>query len=80
MCSSRQIIDPGNLLFNPKTNKYADPLGLTKTAIGDPTGRIRKEHAAVKRENMPHNPGTILGWQNIEGVFRPNLNGSTVGV
>lgn len=29
-------------MFN-KNSKYVDPLGLTKTAIGDPTGDIRKE-------------------------------------
>lgn len=65
MCSTRQIIDPGNLLFNPKTSKYADPLGLTKTAIGDPTGRIRKEHDAVKKENAVHRSNTILGWNTL---------------
>lgn len=50
MCSTRQIISPSGSLFN-KNRKYVDPLGLTNTAIGDPTGRIRKEHAAVKKEN-----------------------------
>lgn len=79
MCSSRQILSPSGSLFN-ENQKYVDPLGITKTAIGDPTGRIRKERAAVKREGMPADPGTILGWKNIEGVFRPNLNGSTTGV
>lgn len=65
MCSTRQIIDPGNLLFGEKTSKYADPLGLTKTAIGDPTGRIRKEHAAVKRENTPRTRLTSVQYQSL---------------
>lgn len=51
MCSSKQIISPSNVLFDKKTKKYADPLGLTKTAIGDPTGRIRKGHAQQAKED-----------------------------
>lgn len=78
MCSARQLISPSGSMFNENA-KYVDPLGVTKSALGDPTGRIRKERAAVAREGMPANPGTILGRQNINGNFRPN-NGSTVGV
>lgn len=70
MCSTRQIISPSGSLFN-ENQKYADPLGVTKTAIGDPTGRIRKERAAVARENQAPYAGTILGWRNLEGQFRP---------
>lgn len=64
MCNARTIIDPSGSLFN-KNQKYADPLGLTKTAIGDPTGRIRKERAAVARENAPRVANTIQGYQTL---------------
>ena len=50
MCNTRSIIDPGGLLYG-KHGKIVDPLGVTKTAIGDPTGHIRKERAKVKAEN-----------------------------
>lgn len=33
-------------MFN-KNSKYVDPLGVTKTAIGDPTGGIRKERKSL---------------------------------
>lgn len=50
MCTSRQIIDPGGLLFGDKTGKYADPLGITKTAVGDPTGRVRRARQEAEDE------------------------------
>lgn len=62
MCSTRQVIDPGNLLFGEKTAKYADPLGLTKTAIGDPTGRIRRERAKIEKENRPRQHMTDVNY------------------
>lgn len=77
MCSSRQIISPSGGMFN-ENQKWMDPLGVTDTAIGDPTGRIRKERAAVKRENQAPFAGTILGWKNLEGRFR-SVDGSVVG-
>lgn len=40
MCSMRQIISPFGELY--KHQKIADPLGLTKTVVGDPTGQIRR--------------------------------------
>ncbi|MBH1637540.1 hypothetical protein I5U65_20880 [Stenotrophomonas maltophilia] len=46
MCSKAKILDPAGLLTG-KNAKWADPLGVTKTAIGDPTGDIRKERAKV---------------------------------
>lgn len=49
MCSKRQILSPSGSLFN-KNRKYVDPLGITKTAVGDPTGGIRKETAKVEAE------------------------------
>lgn len=33
-------------MFN-KNSKYVDPLGVTKTAVGDPTGGIRKERKSL---------------------------------
>ncbi len=50
MCTSRQVIDPGGLLFGDKTAKYADPLGITKTAVGDPTGRVRRARQEAEDE------------------------------
>ncbi len=50
MCTTRQVIDPGGLLFGDKTAKYADPLGITKTAVGDPTGTVRRERKKVEDE------------------------------
>ena len=49
MCTKRQILSPSGSLFN-KNSKYVDPLGITKTAVGDPTGGIRKERAAIAAE------------------------------
>lgn len=54
MCSSKQVIDPGGLLFGDKTGKYADPLGITKTAIGDPTGRVRKARKEAEDEQRTY--------------------------
>lgn len=43
MClSSSRIIDPAGFLTNEKTAGIADPLGVTKTKWGDPTGRFAK--------------------------------------
>jgi hypothetical protein len=44
MCSVQSIMSPSGVMFG-KNQKYADPLGLTNTVIGDPTGRFRKERA-----------------------------------
>lgn len=49
MCTKRQVLSPSGSLFN-KNRKFVDPLGITKTAVGDPTGDIRKERAAVAAE------------------------------
>lgn len=38
-------MSPSGVMFNPKYSKIADPLGVTNTVIGDPTGRFRKERA-----------------------------------
>lgn len=65
MCSTRQVIDPGNLLFGEKTAKFADPLNLTHTAIGDPTGRIRRERARIERENAPRQHMTSVQYQSL---------------
>lgn len=47
MCGNKaKILDPAGLLTG-KNAKWADPLGVTKTAVGDPTGDIRKERAKV---------------------------------
>lgn len=50
MCKKSQIIDPTGVLYGKKA-KYADPLGITKTAIGDPTGDIRKERSALAAQD-----------------------------
>lgn len=49
MCTKRQILSPSGSLFN-KNRKFVDPLNITNTAVGDPTGGIRKERAAVAAE------------------------------
>jgi len=49
VCTKRQILSPSGSLFN-KNSKIVDPLGVTKTAVGDPTGGIRKERAAIAAE------------------------------
>ncbi|MFL4516272.1 hypothetical protein [Stenotrophomonas pavanii] len=54
MCTSRQVIDPGGLLFGDKTGKYADPLGITKTAVGDPTGRVRRARKEAEDERRTY--------------------------
>jgi len=41
MCSASQIADPLGLTYR---YKWADPAGITKTAVGDPTGAMRKGH------------------------------------
>ncbi|KDE88233.1 MULTISPECIES: hypothetical protein [Stenotrophomonas] len=47
MCGNKaKIMDPAGLLTG-KNAKYADPLGITKTAIGDPTGDLRKERQRI---------------------------------
>ena len=67
MCDARRgwqsmVIDPAGVLTNEKTKRFADPLGLTRTAAGDPTGQVRKyaygdaerikaEDNAVKSQN-----------------------------
>ncbi|HEL3158066.1 TPA: hypothetical protein UMF67_001785 [Stenotrophomonas maltophilia] len=47
MCGNKaKILDPAGLLTG-KNAKYADPLGITKTAVGDPTGDLRKERSRL---------------------------------
>lgn len=47
MCGNKaKFLDPAGLLTG-KNAKYADPLGITKTAIGDPTGDLRKERSRL---------------------------------
>lgn len=53
MCSTRGVIDPGGLLYGDKTSKWADPLKITHTAVGDPTGHVRRERARIEREGRP---------------------------
>lgn len=50
MCSMQKLMSPSGVMFNPKYSKIADPLGLTNTAIGDPTGRFRKERGKNLKE------------------------------
>lgn len=64
MCSTRQILSPSGSLFN-KNSKYVDPLGVTKTAVGDPTGRIRREQARVDRENAPRKHLTNVKYRSL---------------
>ena len=75
MCSTRQVIDPGGLLYGDKTAKFADPLKLTHTAVGDPTGRIRRERDAVEKERRTfQNSGiTSVAYQSL-----PSGSGNTV--
>jgi hypothetical protein len=51
MCKSAlgKIADPLKLTTNPKTSGIADPLGLTKTKIGDPAGIFKAEHERQAR-------------------------------
>lgn len=49
MCNVRKLMDPSGIMFSNKW-RIADPLGLTQTAIGDPTGRFRKERAKAGNE------------------------------
>lgn len=44
MCTTSQAMDPTGMM--KKHNKLLDPLGLTHTAIGDPTGRWRRSYKA----------------------------------
>ncbi|PSD33808.1 hypothetical protein C7E17_00280 [Stenotrophomonas maltophilia] len=44
----------GCLLFGDKTGKYADPLGITKTAVGDPTGRVRRARKEAEDERRTY--------------------------
>ena len=46
MCSNTlgRVLDPAKLLTG-NSAKWADPLGLTRTAIGDPTGQLRRNAA-----------------------------------
>lgn len=48
MCKTRNIISPSGVLW--KKPQIADPLGVTRTAVGDPTGRIRRTRAQIGRE------------------------------
>lgn len=59
MCTSRQVIDPGGLLFGDKTAKYADPLGITKTAVGDPTGRVRRARKEAEDERRTYSSSGV---------------------
>lgn len=54
-------------MYGDKTAKYADPLGITKTAIGDPTGRVRKERAKVEEERKVFTPSgrTSVPYQSL---------------
>jgi hypothetical protein len=49
MCSASQVADPMGLTYK---YKWADPLGATKTAAGDPTGVFRKGHAEEAAYNQ----------------------------
>lgn len=53
MCNStlNRAIDPAKLLTG-NSAKWADPLGVTKTAVGDPTGQNRRnaETERVKKD------------------------------
>jgi len=75
MCTSRQVIDPGGLLFGDKTAKYADPLGITKTAVGDPTGRVRRarQEAEDERKTFTRSGTTSVAYRSAA----PAAPGST---
>ena len=54
MCNSTtmgKVMDPAKLLTG-NSAKWADPLGVTKTAVGDPTGQLRRnaETERVKQD------------------------------
>lgn len=51
MCSVQRIMSPSGVMFG-KNQKFADPLGLTNTAIGDPTGRFRSERDKNKKREI----------------------------
>lgn len=53
MCNStlNRAIDPAKLLTG-NSARWADPLGITKTAVGDPTGQNRRnaENERVRQD------------------------------
>lgn len=53
MCNStlNRVMDPAKLLTG-NSAKWADPLGITKTAVGDPTGQNRRnaENERVRQD------------------------------
>lgn len=78
MCTSRQVIDPGGLLYGDKTGKYADPLGITKTAIADPTGRVRRERQKVEDEQRVFrgSGATSVAYRSIPSSTTTALGGT----
>lgn len=42
MCNTNRILDPARVFQNSQAAAIADPLDLTRTKWGDPTGRMRK--------------------------------------
>lgn len=52
-------MDPAKLLTGSSA-KWADPLGITKTAVGDPTGQLRRNAAneATRQDIKNGGPAT----------------------
>jgi len=52
-------MDPAKLLTGSSA-KWADPLGITKTAVGDPTGQLRRNAAdeATRKDIKNGGPAT----------------------
>jgi len=77
MCTSRQVIDPGGLLFGDKTAKYADPLGITKTAVGDPTGRVRRARQEAEDERKTFQRSGVTSVAYRSAATTTALGGTT---
>lgn len=58
MCNStlNRAIDPAKLLTG-NSAKWADPLGITQTAVGDPTGQNRRNTETERVRQDARNGG-----------------------
>lgn len=58
MCNStlNRVIDPAKLLTG-NSAKWADPLGITQTAVGDPTGQNRRNAETERVRQDARNGG-----------------------
>ena len=69
MCSTSKIVDPMGFLYGGSA-KWADPLGVTKTSVGDPTGRVRR----ARQSDLEERKGTHYTL-NADGSYSKGLGG-----